>query len=80
MTANKTTDKQTTDTNNVSLELGLIGNGSLAVLLDAQARMVWGCCPDFHGDPYFCELLSPTQGGGVWSFDMEDFDHAEQFY
>lgn len=72
--------KKVSTTGPATLELGLIGNGSLAVLLDAQARMVWGCFPDFHGDPYFCELLSPKEGGGVWSFDLEDFERSEQYY
>jgi GH15 family glucan-1,4-alpha-glucosidase len=58
----------------------MVGNGSLAALLDAQGRIVWSCFPDFHGDPVFCDLLAPHQGGGLWSFEMDDFERAEQFY
>jgi len=63
-----------------SLELGIIGNGSVAVLIDARARVVWGCFPDFDSDPWFCDLLSPKAGGGVWSFELEDFERSEQHY
>jgi len=63
------------------LEMGLIGNGSIAVLVDAQARVVWGCFPQFDADPTFCALLQPSlEGQGVWAIELEDFDHAEQCY
>jgi GH15 family glucan-1,4-alpha-glucosidase len=65
---------------NATLELGIIGNGSIAMLVDAQARIVWGCFPDFDSDPSFCHLLSPTIGGGLWSFELDDFERAEQNY
>ena len=42
-----------------TLELGLIGNGSITALVDARGRIVWGCFPQFDGDPAFCALLSP---------------------
>jgi GH15 family glucan-1,4-alpha-glucosidase len=65
---------------NATLELGIIGNGSIAMLVDAHARIVWGCFPDFDSDPSFCHLLSPTIGGGLWSFELDDFERAEQNY
>ena len=43
-----------------TLDLGIIGNGSIAALVDGGARIVWGCVPAFDGDPAFCALLSPT--------------------
>jgi GH15 family glucan-1,4-alpha-glucosidase len=43
------------------LEFAPIGNGRVAALVDAQARIVWWCFPRLDGDPVFCRLLS----GGV---------------
>ncbi len=64
-----------------SLDLGLIGNGSVAALVDAHARIVWGCVPAFDGDPTFCALLSPREhDGGDWSIELENFVEAEQSY
>jgi len=70
-----------TDTLQCSLELGLIGNGSVAALVDPQARIVWGCVPAFDGDPVFCGLLSPREHqGGDWAIELENFVSAEQSY
>ncbi|QGW64159.1 glycoside hydrolase family 15 protein [Lysobacter soli] len=64
-----------------SLELGLIGNCSIAALVDQYARIVWGCVPAFDGDPVFCGLLSPREHeGGDWSIELEGFVSAEQSY
>jgi len=64
-----------------SLELGLIGNGSVAALIDPQARIVWSCVPAFDGDPVFCGLLSPREHeGGDWAIELENFVSAEQAY
>jgi GH15 family glucan-1,4-alpha-glucosidase len=63
-----------------SLELGLVGNGSFAALIDGQARVVWGCLPAFDGDPAFCALLSPAIGGGDYAIELEDFESATQEY
>jgi GH15 family glucan-1,4-alpha-glucosidase len=63
-----------------SLELGVVGNGSIAALIDRHARIVWCCLPRFDADASFCALLSPQPGGGDWAIELEDFDHAEQAY
>jgi GH15 family glucan-1,4-alpha-glucosidase len=63
-----------------SLDLGLIGNGTIAALLDSRARVVWSCVPSFDGDPTFCALLSPTQVGGDYAIELEGFESAEQHY
>ena len=63
-----------------SLDLGLIGNGSIAALVDAQARVSWCCIPAFDGDPAFCALLSPKAGGGDYGIELEDFESASQEY
>ena len=63
-----------------SLALGVVGNGSVAALIDPHARIVWCCLPRFDADATFCALLSPQTPGGDWSVELEDFDHAEQHY
>ncbi|HEY4529444.1 MAG TPA: glycoside hydrolase family 15 protein [Luteimonas sp.] len=63
-----------------SLDLGLVGNGSIAALIDAQARVSWCCIPAFDGDPAFCSLLSPKAGGGDYAVELEDFECASQEY
>ncbi len=62
------------------LELGVIGNCTVAALVDPQARINWCCFPHLDGDPAFCGLMEPRIDGGDWSFEMENFDHAEQEY
>jgi len=66
--------------NQANLDLGLIGNGSFAALIDAHANVVWGCLPAFDGDPVFCALLSPKTEGGDYAIELEDFADAEQHY
>ncbi len=63
-----------------NLDLGLVGNGSIAALIDAQARVVWGCVPAFDGDPAFCALLSPKRDGGDFSVELEGFARSDQHY
>ena len=63
-----------------NLELGVIGNGSVAALIDNRARIVWCCLPRFDADASFCALLSPHAGGGDWAIELEDFERAEQHY
>lgn len=64
-----------------TLDLGIIGNGSIAALVDGGARIVWGCVPAFDGDPAFCALLSPTIGpGGDYAIELQDCVASEQHY
>ena len=64
-----------------TLDLGVVGNGSFAALIDARARVVWACLPAFDGDPAFCSLLSPREHpGGDFAIELEDFERAEQHY
>jgi len=66
------------------LDLALIGNSSVAALLDARARLVWCCLPRFDSDPAFCALLrtddGPDGGRGVFEVDLADFERSEQAY
>ncbi len=64
-----------------TLDLGIVGNGSFAALIDGRARVVWGCVPAFDGDPVFCALLSPqAHDGGDYAIELEDCVAAEQQY
>ena len=47
------------------LNLGVIGNSSVAALIDRRGRIAWYCLPRFDGDPVFCSLLNgedPPEG------------------
>ncbi|WP_061939494.1 glycoside hydrolase family 15 protein [Collimonas pratensis] len=63
-----------------SLDLGVIGNCSFNALIDKLGRIVWCCLPRFDGDPVFNALLDPTDNGSLWSFQLENFSHSEQWY
>ena len=66
-----------------SLELALVGNGQVGFLIDAEARIVWGCMPRFDSDATFCALLdtpSPGAERGLWAIDLVDQIGSEQAY
>ncbi|HUL91016.1 MAG TPA: glycoside hydrolase family 15 protein [Burkholderiales bacterium] len=67
-----------------ALDLALIGNSSVAALLDARARIVWSCLPRFDSDPAFCALLRAEDGTedrkGMFEVDLADFERSEQAY
>ena len=67
-----------------SLDLALIGNSSVAALLDARARLVWSCLPRFDSDPAFCALLrtedAPEDRSGIFEVELADFERSEQAY
>ena len=71
------------DNNNTaapSLNLGVIGNCAYNALIDERARIVWSCLPRFDGDPVFNALLDPSENGGAWAIELEDFARSEQAY
>jgi GH15 family glucan-1,4-alpha-glucosidase len=64
-----------------SLDLGVIGNGIVAALIDRRGRIVWHCLPRFDGDPVFCSLLNgedPEEGFG--EIVLENLADAQQTY
>ncbi|HXF67291.1 MAG TPA: glycoside hydrolase family 15 protein [Burkholderiales bacterium] len=66
-----------------SLDLALVGNCSVAALVDANAEIVWACMPRMDGDAVFCSLLRERRGDGDFGFfavDLADFSHSEQEY
>lgn len=63
-----------------NLDLALIGNGTVAALVDERATITWGCFPRFDGDPMFCSLLKESPDFGFFGVELADFDRAEQRY
>ena len=68
----------------MSLELALIGNGTVAALIDAAGTITWGCFPRLDGDPTFCSLLrgnDPARNElGVFAVELVDAVRTEQQY
>jgi GH15 family glucan-1,4-alpha-glucosidase len=69
-----------------SLELGAIGNCSIAALVDRQARIVWCCFPRLDGDPAFCSLLNEVRpadkpgADGAFSVELEGMQRCDSAY
>jgi GH15 family glucan-1,4-alpha-glucosidase len=66
-----------------SLDLGLIGNGTIAALVNPRGEIVWGCFPRFDGDPAFCSLLRERTGDddyGFFAVELVDCTTDEQAY
>jgi len=66
-----------------SLDLGLVGNGTIGVLVNPVGEVVWGCFPRFDGDPAFCTLLRERGGEtdfGFLAVELVDFAGQEQAY
>lgn len=63
-----------------TLDLALIGNGTVGALVDAQATITWGCFPRLDGDPVFCSLLRESDDYGFFGVELADGERAEQAY
>ena len=66
-----------------SLDLALIGNGTIGCLVDPRGEIVWGCFPRFDGDPAFCSLLqerTSEEDFGFFAVELVDQARAEQEY
>jgi GH15 family glucan-1,4-alpha-glucosidase len=44
-------------------DLGLIGNGQIAALIDRRGGVAWCCLPRFDSEPMFATLLDEREGG-----------------
>ncbi|MEM1106693.1 MAG: glycoside hydrolase family 15 protein [Pseudomonadota bacterium] len=60
-----------------SLELGILGNGTVAALVDEQATVSWMCLPRLDGEPVFNALLG---GSGAFSIGLDGLAKTEQRY
>lgn len=67
-----------------SLELGLIGNGTVSALVTPLGEITWACFPRFDGDPAFCSLLTnrqgPDEGTGFFAVELLGMVRSEQYY
>ena len=66
-----------------SLDLALIGNGTVGALVDSLGEVVWACFPRFDGDPAFCSLLRERTGDDDFGFlavELLDCARQEQEY
>src|SRR5947207_3591628 len=63
-----------------SLDLALIGNGTIGAFVDPAAEITWTCFPRFDGDPMFCSLLKPGDDIGFFAIELLDRARVEQKY
>jgi len=70
-----------------SLDLGVVGNCTLAALVDRSASIVWGCYPRLDADPIFCSLIGGDKfakdgpgGSGLFAIELEGGSPGEQAY
>jgi GH15 family glucan-1,4-alpha-glucosidase len=64
-----------------SLDLAVVGNGTVGMLIDKKGDYVWGCLPHLAADPSFCSLLEPTlEGHGVCNIELDGMVSSEQHY
>jgi len=55
-----------------NLDLALIGNCSVAALVDRHARLVWWCFPRFDSNPVFSRLLTGEDEKGFCEVALSD--------
>ena len=55
-----------------NLDYALIGNCSVAALVDTSARIVWWCMPRFDSDPVFSRLLAGDEEKGFCEVCLDD--------
>lgn len=63
-----------------NLDLALIGNCSVAALVDRNARLVWWCFPRFDSDPVFSRLLAGDDEKGFCEIAMSDLVATDAHY
>jgi GH15 family glucan-1,4-alpha-glucosidase len=64
-----------------SLDLAIIGNGTVAALVDDRGRYVWSCLPNLAADPAFCSLVEPTtEDQGYFDVELDGLTVARQHY
>jgi GH15 family glucan-1,4-alpha-glucosidase len=62
-------------------EMAVIGNSTIAALIDRQARIVWACWPRIDGDPLFSSLVGGSDPQrGFMAIELEGLSASEQSY
>ncbi|OYY04803.1 MAG: glucoamylase [Acidocella sp. 35-58-6] len=64
----------------LDLNLAVIGNGSIASLIDRNGNHVWCCWPRLDGDPIFHGLLSTNPSAGRFGITIVNQTTATQRY
>lgn len=59
------------------LDLGIVGNGTVAGLIDRRGAYRWLCLPRLDGEPVFNSLMN---GGGTFGVWMEGLEKHSQSY
>jgi len=66
-----------------TLDLALIGNGTIGALVGRQAEILWTCLPRFDGDPVFCSLVrgaAQPESDGSFAVELPGTVRSEQQY
>jgi GH15 family glucan-1,4-alpha-glucosidase len=64
-----------------TLDLAVVGNSTVAALIDRSGTVVWGCWPRFDGVPVFSALLGgDAPAHGFFSIGFDEIAHCEQTY
>lgn len=62
-------------------DMAVIGNCTIAALVDKQARILWTCWPRIDGDPLFSALVGgPEPQNGYLSVELEGLASCSQSY
>jgi GH15 family glucan-1,4-alpha-glucosidase len=67
----------------MSLDLALVGNGTIGALVSSEGEVVWMCAPRFDGDPIFTSLLrgsAQPEHDGAFVIEMMNAVRVEQQY
>ena len=56
----------------VLAQTGIVGNGQITALVQADGSISWCCWPRPDGDPVLCSLLSPSGGHGTFRITLVD--------
>ena len=59
---------------------GIVGNGQITALVQADGEVSWCCWPRPDGDPIFCSLLGSKPGWGTFSISLVDQTACELRY
>lgn len=66
--------------NRPDLDFAVIGNGTIASLIDRQGTHQWCCWPRLDGDPVFHSLLGGAAGNGALATELSGTVEAVQSY